>query len=83
MLYQNNPINIIGIDMSSAFDTIDRAELMNILETIVDEDELRMCRLLLSETTIKMRFDNHDEETFATNKGSLLKATQSLACSLI
>ena len=70
MLYQNTPVNIIGLDMSSAFDTIDRAELMSILENIVDEDEQRMCRLLLSDTTMKMRFDNHDEETFQTNKGS-------------
>ena len=70
MLYQNTPVNIIGLDMSSAFDTIDRAELMSILENIVDEDELRMCRILLSNTTMKMRFDNHDEETFESNKGS-------------
>ena len=66
MLYRDK----IGLDMSSAFDTIDRAELMSILETIVDEDELRMCRILLSDTTMKMRFDNHEEETFPTNKGS-------------
>ena len=70
MLYRDNPVNIIGLDMSSAFDTIDRAELISILETIVDEDELRMCRILLSDTTMKMRFDNHEEETFQTNKGS-------------
>ena len=56
MMYRDNPVNIIGLDMSSAFDTIDRAELMSILETIVDEDELRMCRILLSDTTMKMRF---------------------------
>ena len=31
MLYIDNPVNIIGQDMLSAFDTIDRAELMSIL----------------------------------------------------
>ena len=70
MLYKNQDIHITGLDMSSAFDTIDREELMMVLENIIDEDELRMCRLLLSDTKMKLRFDNHIEETFKTNKGS-------------
>ena len=32
--------------MSAAFDTIDRATLLNILETIIEEDELRLVRFL-------------------------------------
>ena len=63
-------MHIIGMDMSSAFDTIDRAELISVLEKILDEDEVRMCRLLLSDTKMKLRFDGHTEETFSTNKGS-------------
>ena len=57
--------------MSSAFDTIDRSRLMKDLETILDEDEVRMCRILLSETTMKLRFGDNVEETFDTNIGSL------------
>ena len=33
-------IHITGIDMSSAFDTIDRKLLLNILKDILDEDEM-------------------------------------------
>ena len=47
MVYKDIEFNITGIDMSSAFDTIDRQTLLKELEGIVNEDELRMCRLLL------------------------------------
>ena len=40
--------------MSSAFDTIYR-ELTQTIELIVEEDEKRMCRLILSETSTTLR----------------------------
>ena len=43
--------------MSSAFDTIIREELVYILEQILHEDELRMCRLLLSNTTLDIKIN--------------------------
>ena len=55
--------------MSSAFDTIDRHALLETLKIILEEDEMRMCHLLLSKT-MKLRFGNHKEETFITNKGA-------------
>ena len=73
MLYKEHVVKVTGLDMSSAFDTVNRAELLKVLEGIVDEDELRMCRLLLSNTTMKLRFGDHEEETFKTNKGSSRK----------
>ena len=48
-------IKITGIDMSAAFDTVNRQKLINILETILDEDELRIIQFLLSNTTISIR----------------------------
>ena len=69
-LYQDVEIIIVGIDMSSAFDTIERGKLMQELETLLHELEQRMCRLLLSNTTISIRFGNHDLETVETNIGS-------------
>ena len=69
-LYQDVEIIIVGIDMSSAFDTIERGKLMQELETLLHEDEQRMCRLLLSNTTISIKFGNHDLETVETNIGS-------------
>ena len=41
-------MNIPGIDMSSAFDKIIRKDLIEILEKILPEDEVRMVRFLLS-----------------------------------
>lgn len=70
MMYQNQSVDITGLDMSNAFDTVDREELMEILEEILDEDEVRMCRLLLSDTSMKLRFGKEHEETFKSNKGS-------------
>ena len=70
MMYQQQEVKITGLDMSSAFDTIDREELMGILETILEEDEVRMCRLLLSNTSMKLRFGSECEETIQTNKGA-------------
>ena len=36
--------------MTAAFDTIDRNQLLNIIATIVNEDELRIIHFLLSNT---------------------------------
>ena len=55
-LYKDIEVKITGIDMSSAFDTIDRKLLLDELSTILNEDELRLCRLLLSNTTMSLQF---------------------------
>ena len=56
--------------MSSAFNTTNRSRLIKDLETILDEDEVRMCRILLSETTMTLRFGDNVEEIFNSNIGS-------------
>ena len=43
--------------MTPAFDTIDRNQLLNIIATIVNEDELRIIRFLLSNTKINTRIN--------------------------
>ena len=64
-------ITITGIDMSAAFDTIDRHALLNILQTIILEDEMRIIRFLLSETFIDTRIRGaNTHETFLGNKGT-------------
>ena len=63
-------IYIVGIDMSSAFDTIDRNKLVQILETFLDEDEVRMVRRLLSKTTLEVRVKGAKSEPFESNIGS-------------
>ena len=56
----NINIKITGIDMSAAFDTIDRDILLQILKNIVEEDELRLIQFLLSNTHINTRINNAD-----------------------
>ena len=68
MLHQNVDVKIPGLDLSSAFNTADKEQLMQILELIL-EDEIRMCRFLLSETSTTLRFEKDFKRSFETNKG--------------
>ncbi|GFO45117.1 very-long-chain enoyl-coa reductase [Plakobranchus ocellatus] len=57
--------------MSAAFDTINRTKLLEILRDIIDEDELRIIRFLLSETTIDVKINGaNDPMPFTTNIGT-------------
>ena len=68
-MYQEK-IYITGIDMSSAFDTIKREKLLEILSSFLNSDEIRMIRLLLSNTTLKIKLNNVNTEPFESNIGS-------------
>lgn len=68
--YTDLELYITGIDMSSAFDTINRQELLDVLDTFVDEDEVRMIRLLLSDTTLEIKINGAETEPFESNVGS-------------
>ena len=63
-------IYITGLDLSSAFDTIRRDELIKILGNIINDDEVRMIRLLLSNTTLNVKMNNADTAPFESNVGS-------------
>ena len=56
--------------MSSAFDTIIREELIHVLESIIHEDDVRMVRLLLTNTTLDMKISGVETEKFESNIGS-------------
>ena len=56
--------------MSVAFDTIKREELLEILSTIIGDDELRMIRLLLSNTTLDVKMNGVETTKFQSNIGS-------------
>ena len=49
--FQEEPM-ITGIDMTSVFYTIKRTNLIEILESFLREDEIRIIRILLSNTTL-------------------------------
>ena len=63
-------INVIGIDMSSAFDTINRQKLMEILDNILGKDEVRIIRTLLSNPTLEVKVEGAKTEAFGSNTGS-------------
>lgn len=67
--YQQS-LHILGIDMSKAFDTISRCNLLTILEGLLNSDEVRMIRLLLTSTTLCTRIGKTLSEPFSTNIGT-------------
>ncbi|GFR73142.1 very-long-chain enoyl-CoA reductase [Elysia marginata] len=69
----NLQLNFTGIDMSAAFDTIDRTLLLKTLREIINEDELRIVQFLLSKTTLKLDVNINGTNTtqlFTTNVGT-------------
>ncbi len=46
---------VMGIDLSKAFDCLDRTKLMNILQEfdLATDDEMRIIQFLLADTTLK------------------------------
>ena len=61
---------ITQIDMSSAFDTIYRDELFNIVEEFLDENDLQIVSTLLAETTLEVKAENAKATTFQSNIAS-------------
>ncbi len=63
-------IYISGIDMSSAFDTIYRDDLIKIAKEVLEEDEVQILSTLLAETTLEVRIDKAKATPFESNIGS-------------
>ncbi|KAG6623384.1 putative EndonucleaseReverse transcriptase [Phytophthora cinnamomi] len=62
--------HILGIDLSRAFDTIDRAKLMDVLRSFLDDDEVRLIQLLLADTTLSLRSGSTTLNPFTSNLGT-------------
>ena len=61
----------MGIDMSSAFDTIKRSTILNLLaDAGCSEDEIRLVRFLLSNTVLKVRVNSSYSVEFFTTLGA-------------
>ena len=65
-------IHIMGIDLSKAFDCIDRKILLEIMERneIGDEDDLRLVQFLISETKLQAKIGKTFGEKFDTIIGT-------------
>ena len=69
--YADIEIDITGIDMSTAFDTIQRKQLLQLSTNLVTEDEKRIIQFLLSNTTLNVKISGaNTEEHFLTNIGT-------------
>ncbi|XP_065180226.1 uncharacterized protein LOC135810663 [Sycon ciliatum] len=56
--------------MSKAFDTVSRAKLLTVMEPIVGEDNIRLIRVLLCNTTLRIRLGTDMSSLFNTNVGT-------------
>ena len=62
---------ITGIDMTAAFDTIQRQRLMDIYSNIANEDQRRMTRALMTGTTLEVKILDHtNQKNLESNVGS-------------
>ena len=60
----------MGIDMSKAFDTIDRSRLLNILKARgISEDNVTLIKILLSNTSFQVKQGKNIAREFKTNRG--------------
>jgi len=63
-------LTILMMDMSKAFDTIDRATLMKELAEIVEADELHMVNMLIKDVKLRVCVGETIGKPFNTNVGS-------------
>ena len=69
MISEDYTVVILLMDMSKAFDTVGRAELLQKLSKILDKDELHMIRILITDVKLQVQYDNHTGRQFTTNVG--------------
>ena len=62
--------HILLMDMSKAFDTMDREILMNLLRRIIEPDELHLVKILLEQVEYSVKVGNSVGEPFQTTTGS-------------
>ena len=61
----------MGIDMSSAFDTIKRSTILTLLEDAgCAEDDIRLVQLLLANTKVRVRVNNATSAEFVSTNGA-------------
>ena len=67
---QRITIEFLCIDLSRAFGTIRRDKLLEVLQSFLDEPELRMIRFLLAATSLEPRLSTGDCHAFASTIGT-------------
>ena len=62
--------HILGIDLSRAFDTVDRDKLLSVLKPLLDDDEIRLIRLLLQAAMLSLRLSLRLFSPYESNTGT-------------
>ena len=62
--------HVLMMDMSRAFDTVNREKLLEILEEILEKDELHIMKLLINDVQFIVRCGEHKGTPFTTNIGT-------------
>ena len=65
----NYEINLLLLDMSKAFDSVDRGKLLRQLNDIIEEDELHIIKILVEDVVLQVRNRETVGEKFVTNLG--------------
>ena len=65
----NYKIYIFMLDMSKAFDSVNRKMLMNPLEQLLGRDEMHLLSNLLLKTSLQIKINNHPSEKIQTTTG--------------
>ena len=60
---------ILLLDMSKAFDTVKRNNLMELLATILDPDETRIMKILIKDEKLSVKIGKESGENITTNIG--------------
>ena len=63
-------IHVTSLDMSSAFDTISRSQLINSCETFFEQDDVTLIKYLLTNTKMIIKINNRFGSCFSTSIGS-------------
>ena len=63
-------IMVTGIEMILPFDTTERTKLIEIVESFLREDEMRIIRILFSNTTLDIKSSSNISNSFDANAGS-------------
>jgi hypothetical protein len=65
----NHTFHLLMLDMSKAFDTVNRKTLFHILEEILDEDELHILKLLTEDVKLQVKIEDELGEPIITDTG--------------
>ena len=66
---RNLELKIIGIDMSKAFDTVNRFYVLSALKFFITPENDLLIPFLINQTSLALKFKKKNGESFSTNFG--------------